>query len=279
MNAHAVRSTPFELTVRKQTRFEFSELDNAIHTEGNLYISHFFNALSLVTPITEGILIRAIREIQPSLEGSGLEADASAFIGQEAIHTREHRALNRRLAELGVNAEKILEELEAGVKELEASLSLQERLALVITGEHAIYSVARALLTSDYVKCQQQNDVKSLFAWHALEEMEHQSVCDDIYRYLYGWGIKHRLIYFRMFPVAGKLLVRMLSKLMKGLLEDSRNPEKNEYREFLRWLLRKPGVGVIITKELLAFFSPRFAHWRRVEEDQKLIQLNLQMIP
>lgn len=181
-----VRSTPFELTVRKDTRFDFSGLEDVLHTDGNLYISHFFNSLSLVTPVTEGVLIRAIREAQPLLPGSGLEADAAAFIGQEAIHSREHRALNRRLAELGFDTSPVVDEVETEIRQLEETMTLQERLALVVAGEHAIYALARALLASNYGNSEQNSVVKALFVWHALEEMEHQSVCDDIYRQLLG---------------------------------------------------------------------------------------------
>lgn len=275
MNTSATRSTPFNLEVRKDTRFDFSELDEVIHTEGNLYTSHFFNALSLMTPITEGILIRAIREAQPMLKDTVLEQDARAFIGQEAIHTREHRQLNRRLAELGLDAEEAIQEIEQEVKALEASMTLQERLAIVVTGEHVIYSLARALLTCNYHAVSQHDEVKKLFVWHALEEMEHQSVCDDVYRHLYGAGIKHRILYYRIFVRANRLLLRLVLKIMKRILSLSRPPEKGEFRQFLLWLLYKPGIGIVTTRELLAFFSPSFAHWKRSEQDQDLINRSL----
>jgi predicted metal-dependent hydrolase len=273
--AQNLRSTPFELKVRKEARFDFSQLGTAIHTEDNLYISHLFNAFTLIAPITEGMLIRAIRLSQPMLEGSGLETDAKAFIGQEAIHTREHRALNRRLSELGLNVEEVVSVIEQEVKNIGDSMSLQENLAVVVTGEHAIYSIARALLMSKYPQCQQQQQVKNLFIWHAVEEMEHQSVCDDIYKYLYGKGIKHRLFYYLTFFTAGSLLVRTMNKLMKTLLEQSREPRKGEMKEFLVWLFRNRAMGPIALKELVGFCSPTFMHWKRSDEDQKLISDNL----
>ena len=274
----SIRSTPFELQVRKDTRFDFSSVDTAIHTEDNLYISHFFNALSLVAPLTEGMLIRAIRKAQPLLVGSGLEDDAKAFIGQEAIHTREHRALNTRLQELGCDAKITLDEMEQDIKELEATKSLQEHLAIVVTGEHAIYSFTRALLASSPHNMRQQEAVRALFIWHALEEMEHQSVCDDIYKHLYGKGVEHRMLYFRTFTSTGNLLGRMVIKLMRSLLVQSRDPKKGELVDFIRWLVRTPGIGTLATKEMLAFFSPRFFHWNRLEEDQQLISDHLKQI-
>ena len=42
----SVRTTPFELEVRKDTRFDFSNTP-VIHTSNNIYISHLYNAVSL----------------------------------------------------------------------------------------------------------------------------------------------------------------------------------------------------------------------------------------
>lgn len=278
MNSAISRSTPFKLEVRKDTLFDFSELNNAIHTERNIYTSHFFNALSLVTPITEGILIRAIREAQPRLQGSELEADAKAFIGQEAIHTREHRRLNRKLAELGFDTCEAIEEIEQEVKKLEEAMSLQQRLALVVTGEHVIYSLARALLNARHEDLEQHDEVKKLFVWHSLEEMEHQSVCDDIYRHLYGTGMKQKLMYYRTYVLVNQLLLRMVSKLMKQLLAQSKKPKSGEFKDFLSWLMFKPGIGATTTKELLWYFTPGFHHWKKDKNDQQLIHINLNKI-
>lgn len=276
-NSPSLRSTPFTIEVRKDTRFDFSQMP-AVHTADNIYISHFFNALSLVTPITEGILIRAIRKAQPLLEGTELEADAKAFIGQEAVHTREHRAFNKQLQLLGYDSTKELEAINTKVAALEESFSLQEALALVVTGEHAIYSLARALLNIPMDAYPQDRETRRLFTWHALEEMEHQSVCDDIYRHLYGSGLKHKILYYRIFIQASRLLANMISTLMQGLISAERAPKPGEYRAFLKWLLINPGLGSGTLKEMLGFFSPGFAHWKRESDDQRLILDNLNWV-
>lgn len=271
------RSTPFTLEVRKDTRFDFSAVP-AIHTEDNLYISHFLNALSLVAPLTEGMLIRAIRDAQPLIEGTELAVDAKAFIGQEAIHTREHRELNRRLEALGFPFEEVTRQMEAKVKRLEASMSLQERLAIVVTGEHAIYALSRAWLTCDLNRFRQDPEVRRLFTWHTLEEMEHQSVCDDIYRQLYGNGLANSLVRGLAFLGVNRLLYRMINRFMKALLAQDRPPRKGERRAFLRWMLINPAIGLISARELAAYALPTFSHWRRAEEDRRLIRENLALV-
>lgn len=123
-----------------------------------------------------------------------------------------------------------------------------------------------------------EEEVKKLFTWHALEEMEHQSVCDDIYRYLYGEGIKHKLFYYRTLLTTSQLLLRMIAKIMKQALAQSREPKPGELKTFMVWLMYKPGIGAISTKEFLAFFLPTFEHWKRNQADQQLIKSNLAML-
>jgi predicted metal-dependent hydrolase len=265
------RSTPFSLEVRKATRFDFTGVP-AIHSEDNLYISHFFNALSLVAPVTEGMLIRAIRDAQPLLEGTLFAADAAAFIGQEAIHTREHRELNRHLESLGFSLDVIAQKMDARARRLESTLSLKQRLAAVVTGEHAIYALSRAFLATDPAGTQQHPEVRRLFTWHALEEMEHQSVCDDIYRHLYGGGLANRLIHGRAFLGVNVALYRMAVAFMSVLLAQDRAPRKGEMRAFWLWMLRNPAIGVVGARELLGYFSPLFSHWRRADGDRQLIR-------
>lgn len=279
MNANAthLRSTPMNLEVRKNTRFDFSAVP-AIHTEDNIYISHFFNALSLVAPITEGMLIRAIRDAQPKLEGTALAADAQAFIGQEAIHTREHRELNRRLEALGYNLEQASLAMEAKAKKQEAGMSLKQRLAIVVSGEHAIYALSRAFLVANHKGFQQDPEVKRLFLWHALEEMEHQSVCNDIYQHLYGKGLANRFVHGIAFVGVNRTLYRLASGLMKALIAMDRAPRKGEFLAFCHWMLRNPAIGTTGARELVGYFSPTFSHWRRCDEDQSLIKENLRLV-
>jgi uncharacterized protein len=271
------RSTPFVLEVRKDLRFNFENVPG-IHTADNLYISHFFNALSVITPVTEGVLIRAIRKAQPEITGTQFEADAKAFIGQEAIHTREHRALNQRLADLGYDMREVLHKIDDEVEKIENEMSLQEALAFVVTGEHAIYSIARTLLNIPHADYDQHTEVRKLFSWHALEEMEHQSVCDDIYTHLYGKGISQKFVYYRIFAKAANFLGRKITRLMNELIEQDREPKPGELQQFLKWMVSSPAVGSKTMLELMGFFSPLFSHWQRETEDRLLIDENLKFV-
>lgn len=105
--------------------------------------------------------------------------------------------------------------------------------------------------------------------------MEHQSVCEDIYRHLYGFGWKQKLLHYRVFLMASKLLSSMMTQLIDALVAQSRPSESHERLQFLDWLMRKPGFAVLAAKEALSYFSPRFIHWARQEEDEALIHRSL----
>jgi len=265
------RSTPFTLKVRKQTTFDFSHTP-AVHTLNNPYISHLFNAVSLAAPLTEGILMRTARQVAEQVTDPGLQADLKAFIGQEAVHTREHIKLNKRLAELGYGAEEVVAKLEQHIRELEATITLQELMAAVVVGEHAVYSLAKAGMDNPKVFRGQDPEVRRLFVWHAMEEIEHQSVCHDIYMHLYGDNLTRRMLYTKLFLKSSATVYNVYFKLMNALLAAGPRPAKGDLTAFVRWAMISPALGPALTKQLLAFLMPTFKHWHKKSQDLALIE-------
>ena len=52
-------------------------------------------------PDGEDFFVRSVRNYRDQVQDPVLKRQVAGFIGQEAIHGREHRAFNDRLAELG----------------------------------------------------------------------------------------------------------------------------------------------------------------------------------
>ena len=87
----------------RRVSFEASLRDLPKHfaVDGDLIGSHVMAGLSAVFPDGEDFFVRSVRNVRDRVTDPVLKRQVAGFIGQEAIHGREHRALNDRLAELG----------------------------------------------------------------------------------------------------------------------------------------------------------------------------------
>lgn len=83
-----VRRLSFDFTSSKRYWFD-----------NDAYFTHLMNAMSAIFPQGELMLIEALRNIRDKIDDPMLQAEISAFIGQEAMHAKEHLAFNRYVDE------------------------------------------------------------------------------------------------------------------------------------------------------------------------------------
>src|SRR5205085_8917355 len=69
--------------------------------DGDIILSHVAAGLSAVFPDGEDFFVRSVRHYRNQITDPELKRQVAGFIGQEAMHGREHRAFNDRLDELG----------------------------------------------------------------------------------------------------------------------------------------------------------------------------------
>jgi predicted metal-dependent hydrolase len=65
--------------------------------EGDLIMSHVLANLSAVFPEGEDFFVRSVRHFRDDIDDPVLRKQVAGFIGQEALHGREHRAFSLRL--------------------------------------------------------------------------------------------------------------------------------------------------------------------------------------
>lgn len=258
-------TTPFPLSARPEVTFDFSN-SPAVHHRGNAYLSHFWNALSIMAPTTERAAMRVLRNARKSIDDPELRADIDAFLKQEGLHTREHRRFNARLAALGYEADAAIASADCAVDAYLDRVDARAGLALVIAGEHLIYALARDLLGDPRVLDGMDPEVKRLFLWHALEEVEHQSVAHDVYVHLYGDGPKDRLVRAKAFMDAAFLLGGTVRDILTSLLAVEPQRRRGDQGDLARFMLLSPGYGRGVLGYTLRFLSPRFKPWEKPED-------------
>lgn len=148
--------------------------------DGDAVSTQLFNALSIVFPRGEKMFVEAVRLHRDAATTPALRQAVRDFIGQEVNHSRAHTEFNAWLASLGLPVAELEAEIEERMKRTEA-LSPEARLAATCALEHFTAILAAALLGSPGLLDSMHQDVRPLWLWHAIEELEHKSVAFDVY--------------------------------------------------------------------------------------------------
>ncbi len=151
-------------------------------TDGDLIRSHLVAVLSALFPDGEDFFVRSVRHYRDQISDPVLKKQVAGFIGQEAMHGREHRELNDALAALGYPTKRIEKMTRFGLGARTKYAPAISNLALTAALEHFTATLAELLLTSDLDQEFAHEGIRNIFLWHALEESEHKAVAFDVYR-------------------------------------------------------------------------------------------------
>jgi predicted metal-dependent hydrolase len=213
----------------RRISFEESLRDLPKHfaEDGDIIGSHLIASLSSVFPDGEDFFVRSVRHYRSEITDPDLKRQVSGFIGQEAVHGREHREFNDRLDQLGYPTK-------AAERFTKKGLAIRERIAPPISNlastaalEHFTATLAEIILSDERARDMiGHEEVKNLFLWHALEESEHKAVAFDVFKAVGGsermrvWTMK----FIRLGFVVGMGLQVVVSVLMDP--EARRHPVK-----------------------------------------------------
>lgn len=211
-------SNPERKVPTRRMSFEESmrELPRHFAADGDLISGHVIAALSSVFPDGEDYFVRSVRHYRDRISDPALKRQVAGFIGQEAVHGREHRVFNDRLAELGYPTKRYEHFTRVALRCRERILPPVSNLAATAALEHFTATLAELVLTSQELRHVMGADaVRDLFVWHALEESEHKAVAFDVYKAV-GGGERLRvwtMNFFRFGFVIGMGLAVVISLL------------------------------------------------------------------
>ena len=241
-----ISKTPLPITVRRMD-FAIPALPRYWY-KGNVWITHFMNALSTTFPDGERFFIHAVRNYENEITDPELRAQIRAFIGQEANHGKEHEAFNQAL----IDQHKL--PLESKITFMKKALSFakkrysrREQLALTVGFEHFTAILANLMLKqTDFVE-DIQGVYADMFMWHAVEETEHKAVAFDVFAateddyWLRVRGMAQATFFFLL------ITLRMQYSLLK---HDNQLGNWRDALGFAKFLLVKPGMLTRIIPEL-----------------------------
>ena len=182
-------ATPARAIQTRRPAFQYPVEDLPRHFAAgeDIVSSHIIAVLSALFPDGEDFFVRSVRRVRDRIEDPELKKQVAGFIGQEAVHGREHREVNERLAELGYPTKGVERFVDRSLRFRERIAPATSNLAATAALEHYTATLAETLLSDPAARETIAHDeVRSLFLWHALEESEHKAVAFDVYKAVGG---------------------------------------------------------------------------------------------
>lgn len=227
---------------------------------GDAFKTRFFDAMSLLFPEGEKFFIACVRDYRDQVADPELKAQVKDFMYQEGQHGMVHTQFNDRLKAQGIAVDYILEEQKRVMfgffrKRLPAVYTLGQTAA----AEHMTALMAHGFFSAGLMKDADPR-IRAMYAWHAVEEIEHKAVAYDVFKKV----------------AKGSWLVRVLSMLQVALTFPLHvfvimahmfkiDGVQNRGRVWLRglwWLYGPGGLYPRLLPHFLMYFLPGFHPWK-----------------
>lgn len=154
--------------------------------DNDAFLSTYWVMLSALFPEGEQFFVDSVRHFRDRIDDPVLKAQIAGFIGQEAMHTKEHEAANEAMTRMGMDANRIDRQLKPILKLVRKVTTKRMQLAATCALEHFTATIAEQLLRDPDHANKGEKEIMGLWLWHALEENEHKTVAFDVYQKVGG---------------------------------------------------------------------------------------------
>jgi len=263
--------TPADLSITpRDRRFGRETATPRLWHAARVEATAIYNALSSTFPIGEAYFVESVRAFREGAPPK-LAEEIKAFTTQEAIHSREHDAFNKRANDAGYD----LSKLEARVEERLAITRSRPpivNVAATMALEHFTAILAHELLKNPSHLDGAEPEAADLWRWHSVEEIEHKGVAYDTWLHATrGWPR------FKRWKVKARVMLLVTRNFVvdrtAGSLELMRQDGVTGLRAWalLLWYLWvRPGMFRKIAGAWSKFFLPGFHPWN--EDDRYLLR-------
>lgn len=254
--------TPIDVAViPRDVHFRTESARQGAWLGGDPVATAVFNALSLTFPEGERLFIDAVRRFRGQVRGK-LADDVRAFIAQEAIHSREHAALNAGLDCRRYPVEWIGESVRRRLAFLRR-LGPMRMLGVTIALEHFTAMLAEMFDGYTELWAGTPPELVRLWRWHAMEETEHKAVAFDVFNVAtQDWSAARRYRFrARVMALVSAHFTVDITRYAAALLEADGVGRWSARWRVLRFLFGKPGLFRRLGPRYREWFRPTFHPW------------------
>lgn len=266
--AHPIPEQMHPIVPREQLDFGLDDPSIPTHWFGaDAFKTRFFDAMSLIFPPGEKFFMVTVRDFRELIDDPKLQQDIRDFNRQEAQHSRVHAQYNEVLRKQGMPVDRLIGWLDKLLFETYRSrYSREYTLAITSALEHFTALGSHAMFDERDIMGGAHPKVRAMYAWHAIEEVEHKGVAYDVMQdhakvgYFKRVGaLMHATVMFPM--VIAKFTNEMLKADGFGPWERTRL-----FARGLWWLLKPGGFLAPLHKHYVRYYKPGYHPWQETEQ-------------
>ncbi len=227
---------------------------------GDAFKTRFFDAMSVLFPEGEKFFIACVRDYRDQIQDPELRAQVKDFMYQEGQHGMVHTQFNDRLKAQGIGVDHILEEQ----KRIMFGFFRKKLPKVYTLGQTAAAEHMTALMAHGFFSAGLMNDadprIRAMYAWHAVEEIEHKAVAYDVFKKVARGSYLTRVLSMLQVSLTFPLHVFMIMAHMFRV-----DGVKNSFLLWARglwWLYGWGGLYPRLLPHYLAYFIPGFHPWK-----------------
>jgi uncharacterized protein len=220
----------------RKVNFAFPQQTERYWCGNSAFKTHLFNSFTLGVPDIEKYLILNIKKRINKIDNPTLKQEAQAFMTQEGQHSLQHSKFWDNLRYQGYTFDTYQALLQSTFFQiLERRLSENFNLAISAGLEHLTTLMATAALEDNWF-AEAEPQLRQLFEWHALEEIEHKTVVYDVLQN----ATRNYLLRLMGMLIANFLILVFLNLgLFMFLYQDKKLLDQKVWQEMLEFWMTK----------------------------------------
>jgi predicted metal-dependent hydrolase len=251
------------IVVREHLDFGLNQDIPRYWMDNHPFKTRFFDAMSTLFPQGEKFFITSVREFRHQITDPKLANEVRDFTRQEAQHSMVHRQYNDRLKAQGIDIDAIEKDLEQSLfVDIPKVTSAKQRLAATSALEHLTSMMCTCFFERRDLLASSDPRVRAMYAWHAIEEVEHKAVAYDVMVDVAKVGYLRRN--FAMVSVSIGFPFTVGSILNQMLVADgfSRWQRMKLWAKGLWWFWKPGGLFIPTLGYYFSYYKPSFHPWK-----------------
>ncbi|MGQ0599805.1 metal-dependent hydrolase [Aquabacterium sp.] len=225
--------------------------------------SRFFDAMSTIFPEGERYFISCVRDFRDQVTDPKLLQEIKDFMRQEGQHGIVHTTYNQRLKDQGIDVD-MLERIEHHILFDIVRKKVPKKMTLADTAaaEHLTAIMAHSFCEDKTLLANADHRMRAMYAWHAMEEVEHKAVAFDVMQKVAKVNYFQRILAMMIVTLGFNIHALLVTRYMLKVDGFSRWQRTKLWAKGLWWLYRPGGLFMSLFGHYIQYYKPGFHPWQ-----------------